>query len=169
MSTETAATADSGAVREVHRRFLTGVTVVTTMDGTVPRGLAVNAFCSVSLDPPTVLVSVQQTSSTYPALLTADHLAINILATDQLDVAKVFASKRADKFDAISWRPGPHGCPLLDGSSASVEIAIEQLLRASTHTVFVGRVVEARHTDTAPLIYQAGQFFDSGDLRPLGD
>lgn len=163
------ARADTDAVREVHRRFVTGVTVVTTMDGTVPRGLAVNAFCSLSLDPPTVLVSVQQSSSTYPSLVSAEHLAINILSAEQLDVAKVFASKRTDKFDAVSWHPGPHGSPLLDGSSASVEIAIEQLLRADTHTVFVGRVVEARHADLAPLIYQAGQFFDSGDLRPLDD
>ncbi len=161
------ARADTEGVREVHRRFITGVTVVTTMDGPVPRGLAVNAFCSVSLDPPTVLVSVQQSSSTYPALISAAHLAINIRSTDQLHVANVFASKTTDKFAALAWNPGPHGSPMLEGTSASMEIAIEQRLRASTHTVFVGRVVDARHADRDPLVYQSGQFFDSASLRRL--
>lgn len=158
---------DSEAVREVHRRFVTGVTVVTTMDGEVPRGLAVNAFCSVSLEPPMVMVCVQTTSSTYPALLRAEHLAINILAADQVDVAGVFASKASDKFATLDWTPGKHGSPLLDSSAARVEVEIGERLRASTHTVFVGRIVQAEHRDTDPLVYRAGKFFDPSDMTAL--
>lgn len=160
-------TVDPSAVREVHRQFVTGVTVVTTMDGETPRGLAVNAFCSVSLDPPVVLVCVQTTSSTYPALFRAKHLAINILAADQVDVVKVFATKAVDKFASIDWSSGPFGSPFIENAAATVEVAIQERLRASTHTMFVGQVVEAQHRDTDPLVYQAGQFYAPDSLARL--
>src|SRR3954469_17967619 len=93
-------------MKQVNRQFVTGVTVVTVMDGEQPRGLAVNAFASISLDPPTVMVCVQRTSSTHDCLFRADHLAINILSTAQLDVVSRFAAKSADKFAGLDWRPG---------------------------------------------------------------
>jgi flavin reductase (DIM6/NTAB) family NADH-FMN oxidoreductase RutF len=67
-------------MKKVNRQFITGVTVVTAMDDGTPRGLAVNAFASISLDPPTVMVAVQHTSSTHDCLFRAGHLAINILS-----------------------------------------------------------------------------------------
>lgn len=164
---ETLSEVDPAVVREVHRRFVTGVTVVTTMDDDVPRGLAVNAFCSVSLEPPLVMVCVQTTSTTYPALVRADHLGINILAVDQLDAARVFASKANDKFAALDWSPGPHGSPLLQDSAARVEVEIGERLCASTHTVFVGRIVQAEHRDVDPLVYRSGQFLAPFDMTPL--
>ena len=93
-----AARPDLDTMKQVNRQFVTGVTVVTAMDDGKPRGLAVNAFSSVSLDPPTVMVAVQRTSSTHECLFRAQHLAINILSTDQLDVVGVFATKTEDKF-----------------------------------------------------------------------
>lgn len=163
----TTSSVDPHHIRAVHRQFVTGVTVVTTMDGTAPRGLAVNAFCSVSLDPPTVLVCVQATSSTYPALFKARYLGVNILAADQLRVVDTFAAKGTDKFAAIDWRPGPHGSPIIDGSAAALEVEIGERLRAGTHTVFVGRVVDARVRDADPLIYRAGGFCAPPDLTSL--
>jgi flavin reductase (DIM6/NTAB) family NADH-FMN oxidoreductase RutF len=155
-------------MKQVNRRFVTGVTVVTVLDGDVPKGLAVNAFASVSLDPPTVMVCVQRTSSTHDCLFRADHLAINILSTDQLDVVQRFATKSADKFAGLDWHPGPLGSPFLDRSSAQMEVQIRERLQASTHTVFICRVVTAQVTDRSPMVYSAGQFFDSGALTPLG-
>ena len=155
-------------MKQVNRRFVTGVTVVTVLDGDVPRGLAVNAFASVSLDPPTVMVCVQRTSSTHDCLFRAGHLAINILSTDQLDVVQRFATKSPDKFAGLDWRPGPFGSPLLDRSSAQMEVQIRERLQASTHTVFICRVVEATVTERHPMVYSAGQFYDSGALSPLG-
>ena len=166
--TGTPATLAPDLMKQVNRQFVTGVTVVTTMDGDVPRGLAVNAFASVSLEPPTVMVCVQRTSSTHDCLFRADHLAINILSTDQLDVVKRFATKSADKFAELVWRPGPFGSPYIDRSSAQMEVQIRERLQASTHTVFICRVVEAQVSDRSPMVYSAGQFFDSGALTPLG-
>jgi flavin reductase (DIM6/NTAB) family NADH-FMN oxidoreductase RutF len=155
-------------MKQVNRRFVTGVTVVTVMDGDVPKGLAVNAFASVSLEPPTVMVCVQRTSSTHDCLFRAEHLAINILSTDQLDVVQRFAAKSADKFAGLDWRPGPSGSPFIERSSAQMEVQIRERLQASTHTVFICRVVEATVTERNPMVYSAGQFFDSGALSPLG-
>lgn len=166
--TGTPATLAPDLMKQVNRQFVTGVTVVTTMDGDVPRGLAVNAFASVSLEPPTVMVCVQRTSSTHDCLFRAGHLAINILSTDQLDVVKRFATKSADKFAELDWRPGPFGSPYIDRSSAQMEVQIRERLQASTHTVFICRVVEAQVSDRSPMVYSAGQFFDSGALTPLG-
>ena len=165
--TDTPATFDIDLMKQVNRRFITGVTVVTVMDGETPRGLAVNAFSSISLDPPTVMVCVQRTSSTHDSLYRARHLAINILSTDQVDVINRFASKSDDKFAGVDWRSGPFGSPLIDRSSAQVETEIRERLQASTHTVFICRVVEAAVTDLHPMVYSAGQFFDGGALTSL--
>ena len=162
-------TPDIDLMKQVNRQFVTGVTVVTAMDGETPRGLAVNAFSSISLEPPTVMVCVQHTSSTHDTLFRATHLAINILSTDQLAVAATFASKATDKFATLDWEPGPHGgAPLLPGSSAQMEVEIRERLRASTHSVLICRVVHAAVTDRAPMVYSAGKFFDSNELRSLG-
>ncbi|MGD6747407.1 flavin reductase [Streptomyces sp. BH106] len=161
------AAVDADLVKGVHRKFITGVTVVTTDDDGTPRGLAVNAFASISLDPPMVLVCVQRSSSTHPALHRATHIGINILAADQLDVAKVFASKGTDKFAALDWAPGEHGAPLLAGSAAQLEVEIGERLEAGSHTVFTGRVVSASHSELAPLVYSGGGFFDISQTAPL--
>jgi flavin reductase (DIM6/NTAB) family NADH-FMN oxidoreductase RutF len=159
---------DLDVMKQVNRQFITGVTVVTTMDGEAPRGLAVNAFASISLDPPTVLVCVQRTSSTHDCLFRASHLAINILSTDQLDVLNRFAAKSDDKFAGVEWVPGQFGSPMIEHSSARVEAEIRERLQASTHTVFICRVVDAEITQRTPIVYAAGRFFDGGALSPLG-
>lgn len=160
---------NSETVRDVHRQFVTGVTVVTTLDGDTPRGLAVNAFCSVSLEPPVVLVCVQTTSTSYPALFRSDHLAVNILAADQLPVLRVFAAKGHDKFASVEWTPGVHGSPIIHGCASSIEVEIGERLRASTHTVFIGHVIDARTRATEPLVYRAGEFFAPSGLTAVSE
>jgi flavin reductase (DIM6/NTAB) family NADH-FMN oxidoreductase RutF len=155
-------------MKRVNRQFITGVTVVTTMDGDKPRGLAVNAFASISLDPPTVMVAVQRTSSTHDCLYRAAHLAINILSIDQIDVVNMFATKSDDKFAGLDWEPGPFGSPLIGRGAAQMEVEIRERLQASTHTVFICRVVHATASDRHPMVYSAGKFFDGGALTPLG-
>ena len=158
---------DLDLMKRVNRQFITGVTVVTAMDGGKPRGLAVNAFASISLDPPTVMVAVQRTSSTHDCLYRAAHLAINILSIDQIDVVNMFATKSDDKFAGLDWEPGPFGSPLIGRSAAQMEVEIRERLQASTHTVFICRVVHVTVDDRHPMVYSAGKFFDGGALTPL--
>lgn len=151
-----------------NRQFITGVTVVTTTDeeGT-PKGLAANSYASISLDPPLVLVCVQKTSSTYPALFQSKHFGINILSNEQLDTVKTFASKVPDKFADLKWHAGPNGVPLIDGSAASLEAEIKERFQAKTHTIFVGRVRHAEVAEADPMVYKAGHFFDGARLEEL--
>ena len=150
-----------------NRQFVTGVTVVSTMDGEKALGLAVNAYCSVSLDPPLVMVCIQRTSSTWPSLFRATHLGVNVLGRDQDKVLSVFASKDKDKFGQIEWQPGPHGSPLVSGSAAMLEAEIQERFQAKTHTIFVCRVRYAEVGDAAPMVYKAGKFFDGAQLTEL--
>ena len=167
MSQTPTAEPDIDLIKQVHRRFVTGVTVVTTLVDGEPKGLAVNAFSSISLEPPLILVCVQQTSSTYPHLFSATHLAVNILSAQQSDVVSTFAAKKADKFAEVDWKPGPHGSPLINGSSAIMEAEICERLQASTHTIFIGRVRHAEVADVDPMVYSAGAFYHGGNLEPL--
>ena len=158
---------DPELLKGFNRQFVTGVTVVSTMDGDRARGLAVNAYCSISLDPPLVMVCIQRTSSTWPALFRATHLGVNVLGRDQRDVVSVFSSKDPDKFARIDWRPGPHGSPLIAGSAAMLEAEIQERFQAKTHTIFLCRVRHAEVDEGAPMVYKAGRFFDGGELTEL--
>ena len=158
---------DPDLMKSFNRQFITGVTVVTTKEGETPKGLAANSYCSVSLEPPLVLVCVQKTSSTYSALFSSSHLGINILGTEQLDTVKVFASKAPNKFAELDWHEGPKGSPLLDGSAACLEAEIQERFQAKTHTVFICRVRHAETSSTAPMVYKAGHFFDGAELAEL--
>jgi steroid delta-isomerase-like uncharacterized protein len=158
---------DPQALKGFNRQFVTGVTIVTTLADGVPKGLAVNSYASISLEPPLVLVCVQKTSSTYPALFSAEHLGINILSTDQGDALAAFSRSSQDKFAGIAWHGGPLGSPLIDGSSASIEAEIRDRFQAQTHTIFVCRARHAEISDADPMIYRAGAFFDSRSMQPL--
>ncbi|MEJ6555578.1 flavin reductase [Microbacterium esteraromaticum] len=156
------------ALKGFNRQFITGVTVVTATDEDGnPRGLAANSYASVSLEPPLVLVCVQKTSSTYPALFRSSHLGINIMSNEQRDVVGVFASKTSDKFARLDWHAGPDGSPLIDGSAASIEAEIKERFQAKTHTVFIAKVTHAEIAEIAPMVYKAGRFFDGAALTEL--
>ena len=78
------------------------------------------------------------------------------------------ATKTEDKFAGLDWEPGPYGSPLINRSGAQMEVEIRERLQASTHTLFVCRVVHATVSDRHPMVYSAGKFFDGGALPPLG-
>jgi flavin reductase (DIM6/NTAB) family NADH-FMN oxidoreductase RutF len=158
---------DPSLVRAFNKQFVTGVTVVTTDDDGEPRGLCVNAYASISYDPPVVMVCVQHSSTTHPSLFRATHLGINIMANDQKDVVGVFAGKSDNKFAQVDWTPAPHGSPLIAGAAASLEAEIRERFQAKTHTVFIGRVRHVTVADKEPIIYRAAHFYDGGALAEL--
>jgi flavin reductase (DIM6/NTAB) family NADH-FMN oxidoreductase RutF len=154
-------------VKQAHRSFPTGVTVVTACIDGAPVGLAVNAFTSVSMDPPMVLVCVNSGSRSHPALCTARYLGISILSREQSGVAVRFAISGGDKFSDIGWHHGEQGAPVLDRASASLEIEVTDRVVAGTHSVIFGRVVAVETSKRPPLVYSGGQFFDGGRLLKI--
>lgn len=157
----------SNRVRGVHRQYPTGVTVVTAAVDGKPYGLAVNAFSSISLEPPLVLVCVNESSNSYAAVFESNHIGINILAADQVGVAGIFAKSGGDKFAELEWELSKLGVPVLAGVAGHFELEVKYKIPAYSHTIFVGQVVEAASADKAPLVYQAGQFFDGARLEPV--
>lgn len=154
-------------VKAVHRMFPTGVTIVTTWVDERPYGLAVNAFSSISLEPPAVLVCVAKTSVTHAHLLLGENLAVNMLSREQRHIAARFARSGGEKFRNLAWRRGTSGAPILEGVSAHLELEIDERVSAYTHTIFLGRVIDASTSDRPPLVYLSGRFYDGARLRPI--
>lgn len=148
-------------VRRAHRRYPTGVTIVTTQTDGGPVGLACNAFASVSLDPPLVLVCVNTATRSHEHLHAGEHIGINVLACDQADLARRFAMSSPDKFAGVPWEPGAQtGVPLLFGTVAAFETVIQQRIPAGTHTIFVCEVVAAQESEREPLLYVGGAYVE---------
>ena len=135
------ATIDPAVYRQTLGHFATGVTVITATDGE-PVGMAVNSFTSVSLDPPLVLFCAAHSSSTWPRIESAGVFCVNVLAQDQEQVSRAFAQKDADRFDAVGFRRGVTGSPILNDSLAYVDCEIEAKHEAGDHVLVVGRVVD---------------------------
>jgi len=127
---------------EIMASYPAGVAVVTTLDtdGT-PRGLTTTAVSSVSAEPPLLLVCVDLTSRTLPALRAGGRFVVNFLREGRSELARLFASKAEDKFANISWRPSASGLPLLhEDVVAWAECATVHELEVGDHVLLVGRV-----------------------------
>ncbi len=169
-ATPVVATAADTAARtrfvEAMGQVATGVTVVATEGGTGRCAQTVSAMCSVSADPPMVLVCVNRRSPAAAAILAHGAFAVNVLADSQADVSDTFAGRptRGAPYDfaAASWHAGPHGQPLLDGAVAGFECRVASAHQEGSHTVFVGSVLRSTAGDGTPLVYHG-----RGYARPI--
>lgn len=163
---------DPRALRDALGAFVTGVTIVTTVDaGGRPLGLTANSFTSVSLDPPLVLFCLAKRSASHDAFRASPSFAIHVLSADQLPLAQTFASRVEDRFAGVDWRPGPTGAPIILESHAWIDCSVEQVVDAGDHVMFLGRVTEFGLEDRRPLGYYRGNYLDfapdvHGEVRP---
>jgi 3-hydroxy-9,10-secoandrosta-1,3,5(10)-triene-9,17-dione monooxygenase reductase component len=145
--------------REVMGHFATGISVVTTFDGERPQGITVNAFSSVSLQPPLVMVALDRRRFITPMVRSAGRYAVNVLGADQQALSDCFAhapvSPGREDFCGASWHPGAAGLPLIDGAIATLECTVVQTFSAGDHDLFIGRVDTLGHADASavPLLY----------------
>ena len=158
---------ESAAQQRLLRRalstFLTGVTVVTTVDHLGrPRGFTANSFTSVSLDPPLILVCVARNAASFEAFRDSKVVAVSILDEAQRDVAIKFASKDPDKFDAVAWQKGKSGAPLIANSLAWIDCTTHAVNPAGDHIVLLGRVVDYSTRSSRPLGFFQGGFVSFG-------
>ena len=152
------AVVDPTEMRRVLGHFASGVTIVTGFDAETPVGFACQSFTSVSLDPPLVLFCPAHTSSTWPRIQRSGSFSVNVLAADQLELCKAFATSGGDKFDGVDWTSTRWG-PSLDGVLATVSCDIEQVHAAGDHDVVIGRVRElVTHREDGPLLFWRGEF-----------
>jgi flavin reductase len=158
-------------LRSVLREFPTGITVVTAVVDGVCHAMTANAFCSVSLEPPQVLVCVAHSTRFHAAIEAAGQWAVSILGEHQSGLATHFATTGRDlatQFDGIPNRAGSFtGAPLLTGAQAWLECRTSQTVIAGDHTIVVADVLAAgaNATGLAPLAYHRGRY---ASPRPAG-
>ena len=140
-------------------RFPSGVTVVTTKDGDGWfHGITVSAFCSVSLEPPLILVCIEKITGSHAALKESDVFVVNILSETQHELSEHFASTIPDKFSNVSFTLSLNGLPVLDDVTASLECRVDATHDAGDHTIFVGYVENVAISNTHPLAYLHGDY-----------
>ena len=144
------------------RRFPTGVAVVTAAGAHGPAGLTTNAFSSLSLEPPLIVVCFDRGSRTLPVVRESRRFAVNVLRSDQRDLARVFASKRvaAEKFAAVTHTVD-HGVPVLDGALAWLVCDLVALHPGGDHELGIGAVTALGHdAEGEPLVFYGGAYRD---------
>lgn len=150
---------DATTFRTALGRLASGVSVVTTVgpDGR-DHGITVTALCSVSLQPPLLLVCIERSATIHAPLASATHFAVNVLAREQETLSRRFAETAGDKFRDIAAARGVHGCALLDDALAHIECARWAEYDGGDHTIFVGRAMRAEIRDAHPLLYYRGGY-----------
>lgn len=150
---------DERAFRDTVGTFPTGVTIVTARSPGGRAGLTTNAFASLSLDPPLVLVCFANDSRTLPVIREAGRFAVNVLREGQEELAAVFASKRLqDEKFAETTHNEEHGVPVLDGALAWMVCDVRELLPGGDHTIGIGAVTALHASDGEPLLFWRGAY-----------
>ncbi|MGE3272500.1 MAG: flavin reductase family protein [Chloroflexota bacterium] len=140
--------------------FASSVTVITCKgsDGSL-RGLTATAFSSVSLEPRLCLVGVDNRSESVGIIKETGHFVVNILAHDQEEISRRFASKIPDKYEGVEYRLGPEtGAPILEGVLAWIECKLYSAVDGGDHTVFIGEILDGTANEGTPLLYFRGQY-----------
>jgi flavin reductase (DIM6/NTAB) family NADH-FMN oxidoreductase RutF/DNA-binding GntR family transcriptional regulator len=149
---------DRAEFQDVIGRFASGVTVVTTHVGERDYGTTASAVSSLSLEPPMLLICLNETSETQMAIRDAGRFAVNILSDHQSDVASRFATKSPSKFRPEDVVRARSGLPLIAGALAQIECRVTNAVTGGTHTVFLAEVEHAAAIDAHPLTYYRGRF-----------
>jgi flavin reductase (DIM6/NTAB) family NADH-FMN oxidoreductase RutF len=154
---------DGAAFRLAMRELASGVAVVTTRCGEQWSGCTATSLCSLSLDPPSLIVCIALDSSTLAALRSSKTFGVNLLAGPHEDLAARFSgrggAKGAARFAGAEWMTLLTGAPLLRDALASIDCAVEEVLERHTHAIVIGRVAAVRCAgEAAALVHWRSQF-----------
>ena len=143
--------------------FLTGVTVVTSMENNgIPRGFTANSFTSVSLSPPMLLICVDKEAESFNVFIESPGFAVNILSENQTELSALFASKRHDKFDIAKWEESNSGYPILNGICAWFDCKQERVVDAGDHVIIIGKILNYDYNERMGLGYVGGGYLSPG-------
>ena len=150
---------DGKELRRVMGLFATGVTVITTRDtkGNF-YGLTANAFTSLSLAPPLVLICIDRKAETFAHFYDSKCFVVNILAEDQQELSARFSKSGGDKFAGVAHRPGHLGVPLIEGALGALECRILETHEAGDHVIHIGQVEQMEIHDGRPLLFFQGRY-----------
>lgn len=151
------------AFRAAMRKLAGAVSVLTVGQGEARTGLTATSVSSLSVEPPTLLVSVNRTASAAAPLLAERAFAVNVLRPHHQDVADRFAGRHgiagAARYAGADWSRLATGAPVLTDALAVFDCELEDAIERHTHLIIIGRVVASRVTEGAdPLLYWAGDY-----------
>jgi flavin reductase (DIM6/NTAB) family NADH-FMN oxidoreductase RutF/DNA-binding MarR family transcriptional regulator len=149
---------DSRAYRRALGHFATGVTIITTSADGQLGGMTANSFSSVSLDPPLIQWALGKRSQSLSLFRQAERFAVNVLASDQVELASHFARSGGDKFAGVEWQPGSGGAPLFPGVAATFECRTHSTVDAGDHFIVLGEVERFTRNDRPLLLFSHGRF-----------
>jgi len=145
--------------RQIAGQWLTGVAVVTSMEGPArPCGMTMSAVTSLSLAPPQFLICVDQRARTMGAIRNSGYFCINYLRDDQRDLAISFSRAGNDRFSSLTYTPGETGAPVLDGVIAYVECKLHAIHPGGDHWIVIGDAVGGALQGGRPLAYYSGAY-----------
>jgi len=153
----------SGDFRGAMRRLAGGVSVITAGRGKDISGMTVTSVSSLSVDPPALIVSINREASSWPLVKRYGFFGVNILTSDQLDVAERFTGKGglkgAARFAGADWTTRASGVPLLVGALAAIDCEVEDVVERHSHAIVIGRVLDVAVSGrTAALAYWQGRY-----------
>ena len=155
---------EKNQLRQVMGHFATGVTIITTLNKAAQiQGLTANAFTSVSLEPPLLLISVDKKAESWPAFEESRVFTVNILADHQEALSRKFAVSGGNKFEGVAYQVGANGAPILDGALAYIECTLYAAYDGGDHSIYLGEIQQAEIREGRPLL------FFRGGYRALGD
>ena len=162
---------DAAAFKKGMRHLAASVTLITTREGKLRGGLTATAVCSVSAEPPQILVCVNKTASAHDTIGKAGFFCVNILAPDHRKIAERSAGMDGvegdERFgDMGEWSTLTTGAPVLKGCPVSFDCKLVSEVSAGTHTIYVGQIVDiALDAAAMPLVYADGNFVHGEILR----
>ena len=153
----------SGDFRDAMRQLTGGVSVIPSGRGRDISGMTVTSVSSLSVDPPTLIVSINREASSWPLVKRYGFFGVNILTSDQIDIAERFTGKGglkgADRFAGAHWTTRASGVPLLVGALAAIDCEVEDIVERHSHAIVIGRVLDvAVSARTAALAYWQGRY-----------
>ena len=150
---------DGRELRNAMGLFATGVSIITTKDASgKPFGLTANAFSSLSLDPPMLLICVDKGVDFYAWFDESKVFGVNFLSLAQEELSTRFATKGLEKFEGLSYSVGELGVALLDGALAHFECRVAHAYEGGDHTIYVGEVQRLVTMEGDPLLFFQGKY-----------
>ncbi|GGE10664.1 flavin reductase (NADH) [Gemmobacter megaterium] len=153
---------DAATFRAAMARFPGAVTIITTAGGGERRGITATAVCSVTADPPSLLVCLNRATGTCAMVADTGMFNVSLLAGDGGSTAMRFAGAGGvtgeDKFAQGRWLTCERGLPMLADAVVTFCCEVAEQVQAGSHTVMIGRIVGVRLNDGAPLVYEQSRF-----------
>jgi flavin reductase (DIM6/NTAB) family NADH-FMN oxidoreductase RutF len=154
--------ADAAIVKQAMRSMAGGVSVITAGRGDDRTGATVTSATALSMDPPTMIVNINKSSSTWPVISRHGHFCVNILSADHKDVANRFAGvggiKGAARYEGARWTTLISGAPILADALAAIDCEVEEILERHSHAIILGRALATVAGAGQSLIYANGGY-----------